>query len=201
MIHLNDSYVPILAVHGPPLECPLSEKLSTCSPSRIPGISPRPRTNRTPRESTSLPASRYGPATVRDRFGFGSVSGELILCPRWRFIMQCPELAAICGLSRRSYFGIGSGGVSIEQTQKQYRCRSSTYKANHRRYVFLLINGSLVRARDGEPISFSKSIGYVDFHLETHRLLVFRSLVRVLPGPAPFPFEINRLCRFSAGDP
>jgi hypothetical protein len=45
-----------------------------------------------------------------------------------------------------------SGGVSIGKTQKQYRCRSSTYEANRHRYVFLLINGSLVRARAGEPL-------------------------------------------------
>jgi len=71
---------------------------------------------------------------------------------------------------------MGSDGGSIGETQKQYRYLSSTYKANRRRYVFLLINGSLVRARAGEPLSFSKSIGYVDFRPETHGLLVFWSL-------------------------
>jgi len=48
--------------------------------------------------------------------------------------------------------------------------------ANRHQYVFLLINGSLVRARAGEPNFSSDSITYTIFDPETHRLIVFWSM-------------------------
>ena len=41
----------------------------------------------------------------------------------------------------------------------------------------LLINGSLVRARAGEPLLPLASISYVDFRPENHRLFIYGSLL------------------------
>jgi len=125
--------------------------------------------------------------------------------------MCYPKITDIFGNSRCSSFGMGSGGVSIGVTQKQYRYRSSTYEANRLRYVFLLINGSLVRARAGEPLlsffscHFKCLRGFPPREPLTYSLSVPRdrprSAVSRSIGPPLFPFEINRLSRFSAADP
>jgi hypothetical protein len=97
----------------------------------------------------SFSTSRYRPASVRVRVSFGWPNP----LPTLGFKYAAAQIGGHLRIIKGCMFRDRLGWRLDRGDAKQYRYRSSTYKANYHRHVYLLINGSLVRARAGERYS------------------------------------------------